>query len=56
MIDERDNGGGNISETLIERLARTVHRTSFSRNHDVPGTYPHVLQPGPKVALKPEGH
>jgi tricorn protease len=51
VVDERDNGGGNISEMLIERLARTLHGTSFSRNHDVADTYPRVVQLGPKVAL-----
>jgi tricorn protease len=51
VVDERDNGGGNISEMLIERLGRTLHGTDFSRNHDAPGTYPRVVQPGPKVAL-----
>ena len=51
VVDERDNGGGNISEMLIERLARTLHGMDFSRNHDTPGTYPRAVQPGPKVAL-----
>jgi tricorn protease len=36
---------------LIERLARTLHGMDFSRNHEAPGTYPRVVQPGPKVAL-----
>jgi tricorn protease len=51
IVDVRDNGGGNISEMLIERLARTLHGTGFARNHDVTDTYPRVVQPGPKVAL-----
>lgn len=51
VVDVRDNGGGNISEMLIERLARTLHGTNFARNHEVTGTYPRVVQPGPKVAL-----
>jgi tricorn protease len=38
-------------QMLIERLARTLHGTSFARNHDNTGTYPRVVQPGPKVAL-----
>ena len=37
VVDERDNGGGNISEMLIERLARTLHGMDFSRNHDAAG-------------------
>jgi tricorn protease len=51
VVDVRDNGGGNISELLIERLARTLHGTSFGRNHESADTYPRVVQPGPKVAL-----
>lgn len=51
VVDERDNGGGNISQTLIERLSRTLHGMDFSRNHDEPDTYPRVVEPGPKVAL-----
>jgi tricorn protease len=51
VVDVRGNGGGNVSELLIERLARTLHGTSFARNHAAPDTYPRVVQPGPKVAL-----
>jgi tricorn protease len=51
IVDVRDNGGGNVSETLIERLALTLHGTSFARNHEAADTYPRVVQPGPKVAL-----
>jgi tricorn protease len=51
VVDARDNGGGNISQMLIERLARTLHGTSFGRNREATDTYPRVVQPGPKVAL-----
>ncbi len=51
LVDVRDNGGGNISEMLIERLARTVHGTGFARNHEAADTYPRVAQSGPKAAL-----
>jgi tricorn protease len=51
VVDIRDNAGGDISELLIERLARTLHGTSFARNHQTADTYPRVVQPGPKVAL-----
>ena len=51
VVDVRDNGGGNVSELLIERLARTLHGSSFARNHEAVDTYPRVVQPGPKVAL-----
>ena len=55
VVDERYNGGGNVSEMLIERLARTLHGTGYSRNHDATDTYPAVVQTGPKVALINEG-
>jgi tricorn protease len=51
VVDVRDNGGGNISQMLIERLARTLRGTSFGRNQETTDTYPRVVQPGPKVAL-----
>jgi tricorn protease len=51
LVDVRANAGGNISEMLIERLARTLHGTDFARNHAGPDTYPRVVQDGPKVAL-----
>jgi tricorn protease len=51
VVDVRDNGGGNISQLLIERLARTLRGTSYARNHEAADTYPRVVQPGPKVAL-----
>jgi len=51
VVDVRSNGGGNVSQMLIERLARTLHGTMFARNRDFPMTYPRVVQAGPKVAL-----
>ncbi len=51
VVDVRDNGGGNISQMLIERLAGALHGTTFARNRSATGTYPGVVQPGPKVAL-----
>jgi tricorn protease len=55
LVDVRDNGGGNVSEMLIERLAGALQETRFVRNHEAAGTYPSVVQPGPKVALINEG-
>jgi len=40
IIDARGNGGGNISEMVIERLSRHPIGTRFMRNGDSPGTYP----------------
>jgi tricorn protease len=51
VVDVRDNGGGNVSEMLIERLAGALQETRFARNHEATGTYPSVVQPGPKIAL-----
>jgi len=51
VVDVRDNGGGNISAMLLERLGRTLRGTDFARNRDATETYPRVVQPGPKVAL-----
>jgi tricorn protease len=51
VVDVRNNGGGDISEMLIERLSRTLHSTGFARNHETIDTYPRVVQTGPKVAL-----
>jgi tricorn protease len=55
VVDVRDNGGGNVSEMLIERLAGVLQETRFVRNHEATGTYPSVVQPGPKIALINEG-
>src|SRR5260221_14713434 len=41
LVDLRDNGGGNISEMLIGRLARRLRRAPVARNHEAPGTSPH---------------
>jgi tricorn protease len=51
VVDERDNGGGNVSEMLIERLGRTLTGTSFARNYESATTYPRMVATGPKVAL-----
>jgi tricorn protease len=51
IVDVRDNGGGNVSELLLERLARSLHGMSFGRNQRFGETYPRVVATGPKVAL-----
>jgi tricorn protease len=40
VVDVRNNGGGNVSQMLIERLRRELLGTRFARNNDTPGTYP----------------
>ncbi len=40
VVDVRSNGGGNVSQMLIERLRRELLATDFSRTSDRPTTYP----------------
>jgi len=40
IIDVRNNGGGNVSGMLIERLQRKLLSVGYSRNDDYPTTYP----------------
>jgi tricorn protease len=40
IVDVRGNGGGNVSQMLIERLGRKPLGTGFGRNSEVAGTYP----------------
>lgn len=51
IIDDRGNGGGNVSPMLIERLRREVTRANMSRNSTVPGQTPSQMMIGPKVLL-----
>ncbi|MFZ0472632.1 MAG: S41 family peptidase, partial [Bacteroidales bacterium] len=51
IIDDRGNGGGNVSPMIIERLSREMVMTEIARNQsqgtpDPPGTFA-----GPKVVL-----
>jgi tricorn protease len=54
IIDDRGNGGGNVSQMLIERLRRTVLATQFARTIDDVGTYPDSVAIGHKVVLLDE--
>jgi tricorn protease len=40
VVDVRYNGGGNVSQMLIERLRRELLATGFARTNDTPTTYP----------------
>jgi tricorn protease len=51
IIDVRGNGGGNISQMLIERLRRDLLGTGFGRNDQFTNTYPGTVFYGPKVCL-----
>ena len=51
IIDDRANGGGNISPMLIERLQRKVYRMTMRRGSTLTGTVPEGTHTGPKVLL-----
>lgn len=51
VIDVRGNGGGNVSQMLINRLSRKLLSLDYVRNWDRPGTYPWVVFDKPMVTL-----
>ena len=51
IIDDRANGGGNISPMLIERLQRKAYRLTMRRGSEHVGTIPEGTHTGPKVLL-----
>ncbi len=51
VIDVRGNGGGNVSQMLIERLRRQLLATGFSRTNEDTGTYPGTVFVGHLVCL-----
>lgn len=51
VIDVRSNGGGNVSQMLIERLRRVLLATGFARTSDFPTTYPGTVFHGHMVCL-----
>ncbi len=51
IIDDRGNGGGNISPMIIERLQREVYRMTMRRTSSMTGTVPEGTHTGPKVLL-----
>ncbi len=51
IIDDRGNGGGNVSPMIIERLSREVTRATMARNRRVPENVPTKMMLGPKVLL-----
>ena len=54
IIDVRGNGGGNVSQMVINRLARNLVFMEYNRGIDNSGTYPNVVFTGPLVALLDE--
>lgn len=51
VVDVRDNGGGNVSAMIIERLSRKLLGLDYARNMDVTGTYPQQTFLGHLAAL-----
>lgn len=51
IIDDRANGGGNVSPMILERLAREPYRMTMRRGSSHNGTVPNAVQVGPKVCL-----
>jgi len=51
IIDDRGNGGGNVSPMIIERLKRAISRAGMRRNVDEPSYTPSKAFRGPKVLL-----
>ncbi len=51
IIDDRGNGGGNVSPQILERLAREAYRVNMRRNSPEVTPVPHQTLVGPKVTL-----
>jgi tricorn protease len=51
VVDVRNNGGGNVSSMIIERLARTLLGVNYDRNAIGTGTYPPTVFHGYMAAL-----
>ena len=50
IIDDRANGGGNVSRMLIARLSKRVLGAQWGRTSDEPNLYPEAFR-GPMVTL-----
>lgn len=51
IIDDRSNGGGNVSPIILERLARVPYRATMWSSSSQTGVVPNESLVGPKVAL-----
>ncbi|MGD2218348.1 MAG: S41 family peptidase, partial [Gemmatimonadales bacterium] len=51
VIDVRGNGGGNVSQMIIDRLSRELLGTRFARTNDYARTYPYQVFYGHMVCL-----
>ncbi|NLS95126.1 MAG: peptidase S41 [Planctomycetaceae bacterium] len=51
IVDVRANGGGNVSQWIIERLDNKLLGTRFGSESDDPGTYPDTVFHGHMVCI-----
>ncbi|MDG5800063.1 S41 family peptidase [Marinilabiliaceae bacterium ANBcel2] len=51
IVDDRGNGGGNVSPMILERLSRVPYRVNMRRNSPAISTIPAQTLAGPMVAL-----
>lgn len=54
VVDVRNNGGGFISQTLLERLGRKPLAVDYGRTSSAPEPYPQVVFNGPMACLMNE--
>lgn len=54
VVDDRANGGGNVSQMVLERLGRKLLGTRFGRTSEFPSTYPSTVFHGPMACLVSE--
>jgi len=54
IVDVRSNGGGNVSQWIIERLDTKLLGTRFGYSSNDPQTYPYTVFHGNKVCLMNE--
>jgi tricorn protease len=54
VVDARGNGGGNVSQMIIERLDSKMLGTRFGRTYDPPQTYPGTVFHGHMACLLSE--
>ncbi|HEX9757133.1 MAG TPA: S41 family peptidase [Nitrospiria bacterium] len=54
IIDIRGNGGGYVSQMVIERLKRELLALQYSRNSDIPHPYPSMAFHGHMVGILDE--
>ncbi len=51
IVDDRANGGGNISQWIIDRLSKKLLGVDYARTAEDPGTYPDRVMRGPMACL-----